>query len=126
MRFAFCDCNNEPSAIEVKFNLLNVLHRFMLRPGVESNSNLQDASTRVPKHGLKCLVLMFTTVIAFFSGGAKETLVPFVAIKYPFSQLLDESKGGISYKNDLKGKKIELLLVDLGPEYRCMQLAEPM
>jgi hypothetical protein len=53
MRFAFCDCNNEPSTIEVKFNLLNVLRRYMLRPGVGSNSNLQDASTRVPKHGLK-------------------------------------------------------------------------
>jgi hypothetical protein len=48
---------------------------------------------------------MSTTVIAFFSGGAKETLVPFAAIKYPLSLLLDESKGGISYKKRLEGRK---------------------
>ncbi|KAJ6860380.1 hypothetical protein NC651_036680 [Populus alba x Populus x berolinensis] len=40
MRFGFCDGNNEPSAIEVKYNLQNVLRRrCMLAPGVGSNSN---------------------------------------------------------------------------------------
>ncbi|KAJ6866482.1 hypothetical protein NC652_037889 [Populus alba x Populus x berolinensis] len=53
-RFGFCDGNNEPSAIEVQ-----VQSSECSPPPLHASAwcrvefELQDASTRVPKHGLK-------------------------------------------------------------------------